>query len=128
MTLRKTLSNALLLAPNRVFCRALDWPGRPVFYDIDRDCPELRSLERNYLSLKAEIDLRKQHHPAIPPYYDVDRYQERIAKSPPGGSKLARFLLGGHGTQSSTEPQALPQNCSVDRQRPESLSSVLLYS
>src|SRR5215471_8328624 len=56
MTLRKTLSNALLLAPNRVFRRALDWPGRPVFYDVDQVCPELRCLERNYLSIKAEFD------------------------------------------------------------------------
>jgi len=86
MTLRKTLSNALLLAPNRVFRQALDWPGRPVFYDIDRVCPELRSLERNYLSIKAEFDLLKQHLPAIPAYHEVDHHQERIAKSPSGGS------------------------------------------
>jgi hypothetical protein len=85
MTLRKALSNVLLLAPNRVFRRALDWAGRPVFYDIDRVCPELLRLERNYLSIKAEFDLPKQHLPAIPAYYEVDRHQERIAKSPPGG-------------------------------------------
>jgi aspartyl/asparaginyl beta-hydroxylase (cupin superfamily) len=111
MTLRKTLSNALLLAPNRVFRRALDWPGRPVFYDIDRVCPQLRSLERNYLSIKAE--LLKRHLPAIPAYHEVDRHQERIAKSPPGGSNWRVFFFEAMGRKVRLNRRLCPKTAAL---------------
>jgi hypothetical protein len=44
------LADAVLSAPNWFYRRAVDWPARPVFHDIDQVCPELRILERNYPS------------------------------------------------------------------------------
>ena len=65
------LADAVLSAPNWFYRRAVDWPGRPVFHEIDQVCPELRILERNYSSIRAEFDFLKHHLPAIPSYHEV---------------------------------------------------------
>ena len=55
MSLRKQISDAVLSVPNWFFRRAVDWPARAVFYDIDRVCPELRLLERNWQKRQTRV-------------------------------------------------------------------------
>ena len=110
------LADAVLSAPNWFYRRAVDWPGRPVFHDIDQVCPELRILERNYSSIKAEFDLLKRHLPAIPSYHEVDRYQERIAKSPVGGSNWRVFFFEAMGRKIRLNRKLCPNTAAlIDR-------------
>jgi aspartyl/asparaginyl beta-hydroxylase (cupin superfamily) len=110
------LAGAVLSAPNWFYRRAVDWPGRPVFHDIDRVCPELRILERNYSSIKAEFDFLKRHLPAIPSYHEVDRYQERIAKSPVGGSNWRVFFFEAMGRKIRLNRKLCPNTAAlIDR-------------
>jgi len=116
MTLQKRLSEAALLIPNWIFRQALDWSGRAVFYDIDRVCPELRILERNYLSIKAEFNILKRHLPAIPAYHEVDRYQERIAKSLVGASNWRVFFFEAMGRKVGLNRTLCPNTAAlIDR-------------
>jgi aspartyl/asparaginyl beta-hydroxylase (cupin superfamily) len=116
VTLQKKLSEAALVFPNWVYRRAMDWPGRPVFHDIDRVCPELRSLDQHYQSIKAEFDLLKGHLPAIPAYHEVDRYQERIAKSSVGGSNWRVFFFEAMGRKIRVNRTLCPNTAAlIDR-------------
>ena len=116
MSLRKQISDAVLSVPNWFFRRAVDWPARAVFYDIDRVCPELRLLERNYHSIKAEFDSLKRHLPAIPSYHEVDRYQERIARSPAGGSNWRVFFFEAMGRKIRLNRSLCPNTAAlIDR-------------
>ena len=110
------LANAVLSAPNWFYRRAVDWPGRPVFHDIDQVCPELRILERNYSSIRAEFDFLKHHLPAIPSYHEVDRHQERIAKSPVGGANWRVFFFEAMGRKIRLNRKLCPNTAAlIDR-------------
>lgn len=113
MRLPKRLSEAVLLFPNWVFRQALNWPERAVFYDIDQVCPELRIFERNYLSIKAEFDLLRRHLHAIPAYHEVDRYRERIAKSPVGASNWRVFFFEAMGRKVGVNRTLCPNTAAL---------------
>jgi aspartyl/asparaginyl beta-hydroxylase (cupin superfamily) len=116
MTLLKRISDAVLSIPNWFFRRAVDWSGRAVFYDIDRVCPELRTFERNYVLIKTEFDLLKRDLPAIPPYHEIDRYQERIAKSQAGASNWRVFFFEAMGRKIHVNRRICPNTAAlIDR-------------
>lgn len=113
MTLRKLVADAVISVPNWFYRRGMDWCGRGVFHDIDRICPELRILERNYLAIKTDFDRLKGQLPSIPAYHEVDRYQERIASSPPGGSSWRVFFFEAMGHKIQVNRNLCPDTAAL---------------
>ena len=110
------VADAVFSVPNWFYRRAMDWPGRAVFHDIDQVCPELRILERNYPSIKAEFDRLKRHLSVIPAYHEVDRHQQRIAQSPVGGSNWRVFFFEAMGRKIRLNRKLCPDTAAlIDR-------------
>jgi aspartate beta-hydroxylase len=116
MSLVKRLMYSALLIPNHIFKRSLDWTNRPVFYDIDGSCPELRLLERHSQTIKAEFDRLKGDLHVIPAYQDVDHNQKCIAQSRRGSDVWRVFFLKALGRDVEPNRSLCPQTAAaIDR-------------
>jgi aspartate beta-hydroxylase/beta-hydroxylase len=73
---------------NRVFQRRLG-EARPVFFDVDETCPQLRKLHENFEVIREEMHALLPRWRDIPRYHEVDPTQKEIAR----GEKDWRFLV-----------------------------------
>lgn len=69
---------------------------RPVFFDIDEVCPELRLLERAFPQIKAECEALLDERVPMPRYHDVNRPATEISASTAGDWKVFMLELLGH--------------------------------
>lgn len=113
MGLAKQLLYSLLALPNYIFRRGLDWPSRPVFYDIDATCPQLRLLKQNYSVIRDEFELLKHDLDSVPAYQDVDRTQARIARSQHGDDVWRVFFLKAMGREVEASRRLCPKTASA---------------
>jgi len=83
-------------AINRFLLRYAGWDQRPVFFDIDAICPELRALEQAYPQIRAEADALLDQRVAMPRYHDVNPPATEISASTEGNWKVFMLELLGH--------------------------------
>jgi len=83
-------------AINRFLLRYAGWDRRPVFFDIDAVCPELRELERAYPSIRAEADALLDQRVSMPRYHEVNPPAKEISASTQGNWNVFMLELLGH--------------------------------
>lgn len=69
---------------------------RPVFYDIDEICPELRELELAFPRIRAEFDALMAEQVPMPCYHDVNRPATEISSTTVGNWNVFMLELLGH--------------------------------
>jgi aspartate beta-hydroxylase len=83
-------------AVNRFLLRYAGRDQRPVYFDIDAICPELRELERAYPRIRAELDVLQQQQVDMPQYHDINKPATEISASTAGKWKVFMLELLGH--------------------------------
>jgi len=83
-------------AVNGLLLRYAGYDARPVFYDIDAICPQLRELERAYPQIRAEFDALQDECVTMPRYHDVNRPATEISASTSGNWNVFMLELLGH--------------------------------
>jgi aspartyl/asparaginyl beta-hydroxylase (cupin superfamily) len=98
-------------AVNHLLLRYAGYDRRPVFFDIDAICPQLRELERAYPSIRKELDGLMQRRVAMPRYHEVNRPATEISSSTPGNWNVFMLELLGHHPEQN---RALcPETCAA---------------
>jgi aspartyl/asparaginyl beta-hydroxylase (cupin superfamily) len=69
---------------------------RPVFFDIDEICPELRKVEAAYPQIRAELDKLLEDRVQMPRYHDVNRPATEISSTTAGNWNVFMLELLGH--------------------------------
>ena len=83
-------------AVNRFLLRYAGGNRRPVFFDVDEVCPELRGLERAYPQIRQELDALMAERVAMPNYHEVNRPATEISSTTAGNWKVFMLELLGH--------------------------------
>jgi aspartate beta-hydroxylase len=86
-------------AVNRFLLRYAGWDERPVFFDVDAICPELRELERAYPRIRAELDALLERRVDMPQYHEINQPATAISSSTKGKWKVFMLELLGHRPQ-----------------------------
>lgn len=63
----------------RALHRAAGQENRPVFFDIDTTAPALLELDRNYLTIRSEVEALLKKGLNLPRYHDLDPRQAGIS-------------------------------------------------
>jgi aspartyl/asparaginyl beta-hydroxylase (cupin superfamily) len=69
----------LLDGVNRLFDIHTGGRRRPVFFDVEQTCPQLRELDRNFPAIREELVALLREKAAIPKYHEIDRMQQYIS-------------------------------------------------
>ena len=85
----------LLDRVNDWFLKSAGGDARPVFYDIDKTYPALRTLEAAYPQIKAEALAVLRNSTEVPTYAEIDPIQDCIADVTPGNWRI--FYLWSMG-------------------------------
>ncbi len=83
-------------AVNGLLLRYAGYDTRPVFYDIDAVCPQLRELEHAFPQIRAEFDALVDGRVTMPRYHDVNRPATEISASTSGNWNVFMLELLGH--------------------------------
>jgi aspartate beta-hydroxylase/beta-hydroxylase len=83
-------------AVNGFLLRYVGGNKRPVFFDIDAICPQLRELERAYPQIRKELDALMADRVAMPNYHEVNRPATEISSTTQGNWKVFMLELLGH--------------------------------
>jgi aspartate beta-hydroxylase len=86
-------------AVNRFLLRYAGWDERPVFFDVDAICPELRELERAYPRIRAELDALLERRVDMPQHHEINQPATAIFSSTKGKWKVFMLELLGHRPQ-----------------------------
>lgn len=103
-------------AVNRYLLKYAGWDQRPVFFDIDDICPQLRELERAYPQIRAELDALMAQRVEMPSYHEVNSPAKEISSSTPGKWKVFMLELLGHKPQRNRE--RCPATCAALKRVP----------
>lgn len=82
-------------AINRFLLRYVGRDQRPVYFDIEAICPQLRELDRAYPQIRAELDALLEQHVAMPNYHDINKPATEISSSTQGNWKVYMLELLG---------------------------------
>jgi aspartate beta-hydroxylase len=88
-------------AVNRYLLRYAGQDRRPVFFDIDSICPELRALEHAYPLIRAEADALLEQRVAMPRYHEVNPPATEISSTTQGNWNVFMLELLGHRPESN---------------------------
>jgi aspartyl/asparaginyl beta-hydroxylase (cupin superfamily) len=91
--------------------RYAGWDQRPVFFDIDAICPELRELERAYPRIRAEADALLAQRVAMPRYHEVNPPSTEISTSTDGNWNV--FMLELLGRRPERNRARCPDTCAA---------------
>jgi aspartate beta-hydroxylase/beta-hydroxylase len=98
-------------AVNRFLLRYAGRDARPVFFDIDAVCPQLRELERAWPKIRAELDALFEQRVAMPRYHDVNTPATEISASTEGSWKVYMLELLGHRPERNR--MRCPETCAA---------------
>jgi aspartate beta-hydroxylase len=98
-------------AVNRFLLRYVGWDRRPVFFDIDAICPQLRELERAYPRIRAELDSLLAQRVAMPRYHEVNPPSTEISASTDGNWNV--FMLELLGRRPERNRARCPETCAA---------------
>ena len=96
-------------AVNRFLLRYAGHEQRPVFFDIDDICPELRELDRAWPRIRAELDALMAERVAMPKYHEVNPPATEISDSTAGAWKV--FMLELLGRRPERNRARCPETC-----------------
>jgi aspartyl/asparaginyl beta-hydroxylase (cupin superfamily) len=85
---------------------------RPVFFDIDQVCPQLRELDRHYPVIRQELLALLPDKDRIPRYHDLDRTQYRISGNQEGKDWKV-FMLYAMGEKPEANRARCPQTSAL---------------
>jgi aspartate beta-hydroxylase len=83
-------------AINRYLLKYAGYDKRPVYFDVDEICPQLREVERAYPQIRAEVDRLLEQRVAMPRYHDVNKPATEISATTEGNWKVFMLELLGH--------------------------------
>lgn len=83
-------------AVNGLLMRYAGHDARPVFYDIDVICPQLRELEHSYPQIRAEFDALIEERVPMPRYHEINRPATEISSTTSGNWNVFMLELLGH--------------------------------
>ena len=86
-------------AVNQFLLRYAGWEQRPVFFDVDEVCPQLRELERACPAIRAELDALLDGRVAMPRYHEVNPPASEISSTTEGNWRVFLLELLGHKPQ-----------------------------
>ena len=78
---------------NESFSVSAGGENRPAFYDIDKTYPALRILDRNYSTIRSELENILHHQDRIPRYHDIARYETYISGTVDPDKNWRVFML-----------------------------------
>jgi aspartate beta-hydroxylase len=113
--------HGLKSAVNRFLLRYAGWDQRPVFFDIDAICPQLRKLEQAYPLIRAEADALLAQRVEMPCYHDVNPPATEISASTEGNWKV--FMLELLGRRPQRNRGRCPATCAALAQVPHILQA-----
>lgn len=80
---------------NTLYWNASGRNSRPVIYDIDQVCPELRELEENWQVIRDELDAVLPHREDIPRYHEIDPERSHISDESDNGWRILLLYAMG---------------------------------
>ncbi|WP_435017696.1 aspartyl/asparaginyl beta-hydroxylase domain-containing protein [Tundrisphaera sp. TA3] len=84
---------SLLVPLNKFFDLHTGGKRRPVFFDVDKTCPQFRELDRNFPAIRDEVMRILPRKSTLPRYHDLDAAQYGIsAQGDPERSWKVFFL------------------------------------
>jgi aspartyl/asparaginyl beta-hydroxylase (cupin superfamily) len=98
---------------NAFFDRYTGGENRPVFFDIEKTCPELLEIDKNYETIRRELEsilITKQN---IPRYHEVDRFQYAISGNAEGEKDWKIFMLYAMGMLPEKNRKRCPETCAL---------------
>lgn len=85
---------------------------RPVFFDIQNTCPEILLIDKNFTSIKSELEnLRKKKE--LKAYHDIDPLQHKISGITNPEKTWKVYMLYMMGEFSAKAQITCPQTCSL---------------
>jgi aspartyl/asparaginyl beta-hydroxylase (cupin superfamily) len=84
-------------AVDRLYYLHAGGPDRPVFFDVDRTCPALKAIDRNFDVIRAELEPLLAHVEKFPRYHEVDARQTSISAVSPGNWRTLFVHIGAAG-------------------------------
>jgi aspartyl/asparaginyl beta-hydroxylase (cupin superfamily) len=91
---------------NNFFIRWDRYYPEPIFWDIDKTCPELRELENNFSFIQKECAFILENRDLIPTYDKVDPYITTAYRTP---GKWQVFMLKGWNYEFKENQKWCPQ-------------------
>ena len=89
---------------------------RPVFYDIDDICPQLRELERAYPKILAELNALLALRAPMPRYHEVNSPAKEISSTTEGSWNVYMLEVLGHRAEQNRA--RCPATCAALSQVP----------
>jgi aspartyl/asparaginyl beta-hydroxylase (cupin superfamily) len=89
------------------------WAGgdrRPVSFDVDRVRPELRQLERNWPTIRREVEGILPNLNGVPRYHELDPRQRGISATE-AGADWRVFMLNAYGKYPHKNRALCPETC-----------------
>lgn len=87
--------------------------NRPVFFDIDEICPQLRELDENYLVIREELETVLPRRMRIPNYHEVYQDQYRISATVNPDKRWQAFMLYAMGEKPQFNRRLCPRTCDI---------------
>ena len=108
---RKQLLDVMVEQLNRRFEVVVSGDDRAKFFDPQAVEPRLLTLDRNFATIRRELDglLTRRHQ--LAQYHDLDPVQQRISKATPGRWNV--FVLHAMGKTPPSALRVCPQTCAL---------------
>jgi aspartyl/asparaginyl beta-hydroxylase (cupin superfamily) len=108
----------LLNGINRFFDLYTGGSRRPVFFDIDKTCPQLLEFDRNYPAVREELLALLTEKQSIPRYHEVDRMQYNISGQVDPEKDWKVFYLFAMGEKPAANRARCPKTAAILDQVP----------
>lgn len=96
---------------NRWYRRGIGDDQRPVIYDIDAVCPELRNFEEQNDAIRQELLALLPTKCEIPKYHEVDPGRSHISSDADGDASWRVFMLYAMGAKPEANRAQCPLTC-----------------
>ena len=98
---------------NPIFNWFIGGDRRPLYFDIDRTCPELRLLERHYDDIKAELERLLPNQDKMPRYHDIDDELVYASGRYNRDKRWNVFMLYCYGEKPEFNRSQCPRTCEL---------------
>lgn len=106
----------LLEAVNRFFDLHTGGKRRPVFFEIESTCPQLREIDRGFEAIRGECLALLEEKATIPRYHDLDRMQSYISAKGDPNKDWKIFYLYAMGEKPAANRARCPAtSAALDR-------------
>ncbi len=92
----------------RLFDLYTGGPRRPVFFDIEKTCPQLLELDKNLSAIREELLALLPEKHAIPKYHELDNMQQNISARFDPDKAWKVFYLNAMGEKPETNRARCP--------------------